>query len=458
VRTACSFGRRCPRSVRRSAILRDEELRSRDGRLQAKYCLTVFSPSSSRRSSGRLPPGDSPAFSLSTDPVRQAAVAGPRAEVRRAEPRAGCSLLAARRPLAARRDLHASCRRFGSRPDGLSFWLALPARIAHAAGFPARCGRVPDGLRSQRRWRAARTRACAIIVEVHGDRRTSTRLYGRCAASSQASATAAAPCAERTQSARRRSPPASFASSASQPTGDSRLHDLEPFTLRRSRCPTLPVALFVKVFEQYKNITVSPRRGSSPRRSSGRRPTARGQGSRAGVARSSANTASVGRADVGGSWQRSTACGPCCLLARRAWAACSSGVLSWARRRRNARRLIEPRRRRSLGPPRRRRRPDVLADALVRVLSDRAGERPGGALAAAAPYRRLSSTQTGRESSSDEDRLCDASRRPRASRARCHAREDSCTPRRVDEVVVLADSVVPEAPPDNCVAHSFAAS
>jgi glycosyltransferase involved in cell wall biosynthesis len=146
--------------------------------------------------------------------------------------------------------------------DGLAFWLLLPFRLARqlrefrpdavvaqtahdaaAALLARRLARVP----------------ARIVAEVHGDWRTSTRLYGSSARrvlSGVADAVAAF-ALRRADAVRTVSP---FTAGlvrdlGVEPAADFPAYmDLEPFTRAPEPLPAAPVALFVGVLEAYKNI------------------------------------------------------------------------------------------------------------------------------------------------------------------------------------------------------------
>ena len=146
--------------------------------------------------------------------------------------------------------------------DGLVFWLALPFRIARLLrGFR------PDAVICQTAYDAAAAliaRRLAhvparIVVEVHGDWRTSTRLYGsplRRSFSRLGDAVAAF-ALRRADSVRTVSP---FTAGlvrqlGVEPAADFPAYmDLEPFVSSPAPLPAHPVALFVGVLEAYKNV------------------------------------------------------------------------------------------------------------------------------------------------------------------------------------------------------------
>jgi glycosyltransferase involved in cell wall biosynthesis len=146
--------------------------------------------------------------------------------------------------------------------DGVSFWLALPVRIARLL----RAFR-PDAVVCQTAYDAAAaliarrlSRVPArIIVEVHGDWRTSTRLYGSGARRllARVGDAVAAAALRRADSVRTVSPfTARLVTELGVEPGDHfpAYMDLEPFTVPPVPLPDVPVALFVGVLEPYKNV------------------------------------------------------------------------------------------------------------------------------------------------------------------------------------------------------------
>jgi glycosyltransferase involved in cell wall biosynthesis len=146
--------------------------------------------------------------------------------------------------------------------DGLSFWLTLPVRVARML----RTFR-PDAVVCQTAYEAAAAllaRRLArvparIVVEVHGDWRTSTRLYGSRARRlltgvGDAIAVAAL---RRADAVRTVSP---FTAGLVDELGLESKNDfpaymdLDPFTSPPRPLPDRPVALFVGVLEAYKNV------------------------------------------------------------------------------------------------------------------------------------------------------------------------------------------------------------
>jgi glycosyltransferase involved in cell wall biosynthesis len=146
--------------------------------------------------------------------------------------------------------------------DGIAFWVALPVRV----------GRLlrefqPDAIVCQTAFEAAAAllgRGLArvparVVVEVHGDWRTSTRLYGsswRRIVSRLADAVAVA-ALRRSDAVRTVSP---FTAQlvrdlGVEPAADFPAYmDLEPFVREPAPLPETPSALFVGVLESYKNI------------------------------------------------------------------------------------------------------------------------------------------------------------------------------------------------------------
>lgn len=146
--------------------------------------------------------------------------------------------------------------------DGLVFWLRLPFRVARVLREFR-----PDAVVCQTAYEGAAAllaRAIArvpagVVVEVHGDWRTSTRLYGSSARrvlSGVADAVAAF-ALRRADAVRTVSP---FTAGlvrdlGVEPAADFPAYmELEPFTRAPEPLPEAPVALFVGVLEAYKNI------------------------------------------------------------------------------------------------------------------------------------------------------------------------------------------------------------
>jgi glycosyltransferase involved in cell wall biosynthesis len=146
--------------------------------------------------------------------------------------------------------------------DGLAFWLALPVRTARllrevrpGAVF---CQTPYDAAAALLARRIARVRT-KVVVEVHGDWRTSTRLYGSSARRilSRLADALAAVALRRADAVRTVSPFTAGLVRALgvEPTADfPAFMDLEPFTGTRAALPEQPVAIFVGVLEAYKNV------------------------------------------------------------------------------------------------------------------------------------------------------------------------------------------------------------
>ena len=178
--------------------------------------------------------------------------------------------------------------------DGLLFWLALPLRIVRLLREfrpdSVICQTAYEGAAAllARRLSGVHTR---VVVEVHGDWRTSTRLYGspaRRALSAVADAVAAF-ALRRADAVRTVSPFTAGLVRALgvEPAADFPAYmELEPFLREPEPLPDRPVALFVGVLEQYKNIDGL---AAAWRRAAPRVPAASlrivGKGSRAGVVR-----------------------------------------------------------------------------------------------------------------------------------------------------------------------------
>jgi glycosyltransferase involved in cell wall biosynthesis len=148
------------------------------------------------------------------------------------------------------------------RLDGAAFWLALPFRIARALREIRPVAVVCQTAYEAAAALAARAIArvpARVIVEVHGDWRTSTRLYGSPARRSIARlGDAVAHVALRRADAVRTVSPFTAGlvrELGVEPTADFPAYmDLEPFVGQPAPLPTEPVALFVGVLEAYKNI------------------------------------------------------------------------------------------------------------------------------------------------------------------------------------------------------------
>ena len=287
--------------------------------------------------------------------------------------------------------------------DGLSFWAALPVRIVRMlrAFRPDAvvCQTAYDAAAALLARRVARVPA-RVIVEVHGDWRTSTRLYGSGARRLLAGVgdTIAAAALRRADAVRTVSPFTSglVGELGVEPAADFPAYmDLEPFTVPPKPLPDAPVALFVGVLEQYKNIDglAAAWRLAAPRVGAGSLRLV-GKGSRAGVAEALVR-------DNGVRWDEEVTPAEVATALDDAWVLVlpsrSEGmgrvlVEAFCRGRGVVGTragsipnlvadgvsglLVEP------GDP------EALAEALVRVLTDRAlAERlAAGALAAAAPW------------------------------------------------------------------------
>jgi glycosyltransferase involved in cell wall biosynthesis len=148
------------------------------------------------------------------------------------------------------------------RLDGLAFWLALPSRTARLlrAFRPDAvvCQTAYDAAAALLARRIARVPA-RVVVEVHGDWRTSTRLYGspsRRVLGGIGDAVAAA-ALRRADAVRTVSPFTAGLVRALgvEPAADfPAFMDLEPFVGPAAPLPPEPVALFVGVLEPYKNV------------------------------------------------------------------------------------------------------------------------------------------------------------------------------------------------------------
>jgi glycosyltransferase involved in cell wall biosynthesis len=186
--------------------------------------------------------------------------------------------------------------------DGAAFWLMLPFRIAHLLRL-----RRPDAILCQTAYEAAAALVARrlariparVIVDVHGDWRTATRLYGSPARRliARAADRLAAAALRRADAVRTVSP---FTSDlvrelGVEPAGDfPAFMDLEPFTRPLAALPDEPTALFVGVLEAYKNVDGL---AEAWRRAAPRVPGARlrivGRGSRAAVVKALARAPGV---------------------------------------------------------------------------------------------------------------------------------------------------------------------
>ena len=286
--------------------------------------------------------------------------------------------------------------------DGIAFWLALPFRVSRVlrAFRPQAvvCQTAYDAAATLVARRIARLPA-RVVVEVHGDWRTSTRLYGSSArrlVSGIADRLAAA-ALRRADAVRTVSP---FTTGLVRELGVEpndefpAFMELEPFVVEPAPLPEQPVALFVGVLEAYKNIDGLAR---AWKLAASQVPAASlrlvGNGTRADIAEALARDgAPLGRRahtrrGGAGARRRVGARAPVALgghgpCARR-------GVLPRARRDRYARGsipdLVTDGVSGLLVPPG---DDEALADAIVGVLSDRAlAERlAAGARDAAAPW------------------------------------------------------------------------
>ena len=146
--------------------------------------------------------------------------------------------------------------------DGIFFWFALPIRMSRLLRefrpIAVVCQTAYEGAAALLARRVARVPA-RVIVEVHGDWRTATRLYGSPArrALSRIADSVAAVALRRADRVRTVSP---FTASlvrelGVEPAAEFPAYmDLEPFTGPSMPLPERPVALFVGVLEAYKNI------------------------------------------------------------------------------------------------------------------------------------------------------------------------------------------------------------
>jgi len=146
--------------------------------------------------------------------------------------------------------------------DGLAFWTALPFRTARLLREfrpdAVICQTAYDAAAALLARRMSRVPA-RVIVEVHGDWRTSTRLYGSPARRVLGGLgdRVAAAALRRADAVRTVSP---FTAGlvrelGVEPAADFPAYmDLAPFTAEPEPLPARPVALFVGVLEAYKNI------------------------------------------------------------------------------------------------------------------------------------------------------------------------------------------------------------
>jgi glycosyltransferase involved in cell wall biosynthesis len=148
------------------------------------------------------------------------------------------------------------------RLDGLAFWLALPVRTARLLRDfrpdAVICQTAYDAAAALLARRIARV-PVRIVVEVHGDWRTSTRLYGSPARRlvARLGDAVAAFALRRADAVRTVSP---FTAGlvrglGVEPAADfPAFMDLEPFLAPAAPLPLRPTALFVGVLEAYKNV------------------------------------------------------------------------------------------------------------------------------------------------------------------------------------------------------------
>lgn len=146
--------------------------------------------------------------------------------------------------------------------DGPAFWAALPVRIARRLREfrpdAVVCQTAYEGAAALLARRLAQVPA-RVVVEVHGDWRTSTRLYGSPARRLLGGVgdLVAAAALRHADAVRTVSP---FTAGlvrelGLEPAADFPAYmDLEPFTRAPEPLPSRPVALFVGVLEPYKNI------------------------------------------------------------------------------------------------------------------------------------------------------------------------------------------------------------
>ena len=148
------------------------------------------------------------------------------------------------------------------RLDGLVFWLALPARTARLLREfrpdAVVCQTAYDAAAALAARRIARVPA-RVVVEVHGDWRTSTRLYGSPARRvlGRLGDAVAAAALRRADAVRTVSPYTSglVRQLGVEPSADFPAYmELEPFAAPVRPLPAQPTALFVGVLEAYKNV------------------------------------------------------------------------------------------------------------------------------------------------------------------------------------------------------------
>jgi len=146
--------------------------------------------------------------------------------------------------------------------DGVAFWLSLPSRIVRLLRElrpdAVVCQTAYDAAAALLARRIARVPA-RVVVEVHGDWRTSTRLYGSPARRvfGRLGDVVAAAALRRADAVRTVSP---FTAGLVRELGVEpragfpAFMDLEPFVGPAAPLPPEPVALFIGVLEAYKNI------------------------------------------------------------------------------------------------------------------------------------------------------------------------------------------------------------
>jgi len=289
------------------------------------------------------------------------------------------------------------------RLDGLAFWLALPSRTARLLREfrpdAVVCQTAYDAAAALLARRIARVPA-RIVVEVHGDWRTSTRLYGASARRlvGKLGDSVAAAALRRADAVRTVSP---FTAGlvrelGLEPAADfPAFMDIEPFVGPAVPLPSEPAALFVGVLEAYKNVDGLAR---AWRLAAPRVPNASlrliGKGTRADVAEALVR-------EHGARWDRELPSGAVAAALDDAWV-----LVLPSRSEGMGRVLVEAFcRGRGIVGTRAGSIPDLvadgvsgvlvepddpaaLADALVRVLSDRAlaSQLGAGARAAAGPW------------------------------------------------------------------------
>lgn len=146
--------------------------------------------------------------------------------------------------------------------DGVAFWLSLPWRVAgelrRLRPHGVVCQTAYEGAAVVLARRLARSDA-RLVIEVHGDWRTSTRLYGsgRRRLLSGLGDRLAAWALRRADAVRTVSPFTAGLVRALgvEPAADFPAYmDLDPFLTPPQPLPARPVALFVGVLERYKNV------------------------------------------------------------------------------------------------------------------------------------------------------------------------------------------------------------